>query len=95
MQDLVIDLVVIIFVDLGNGFWEVDIKKYIKMEKILGGQLEDLKVFKGVMFNKDVVFLGKMWRRIVNFCIIFLDFLLEYKKGENQMNVEFMKEEDW
>jgi chaperonin GroEL (HSP60 family) len=35
---------------------EVDIKKYIKVEKVPGGQLEDSRVLKGVMFNKDVVY---------------------------------------
>jgi T-complex protein 1 subunit gamma len=74
---------------------EVDIKKYIKVEKIPGGQLEDSKVLKGVMFNKDVVAPGKMKRKIVNPRIILLDCPVEYKKGENQTNAELMKEEDW
>jgi T-complex protein 1 subunit gamma len=95
MQDLAIDSDSIISVDLGNGLREVDIKKYIKTEKIPGGQLEDSRVLKGVMFNKDVVSPGKMRRRILNPRIILLDSPLEYKKGENQTNAEIMKEEDW
>lgn len=82
-------------VDLGQGLREVDIKKYIKVEKVPGGQLEDSKVLKGVMFNKDVVAPGKMRRKIVNPRIILLDCPLEYKKGENQTNAELVKEEDW
>ncbi|KAF8408271.1 hypothetical protein HHK36_007420 [Tetracentron sinense] len=79
----------------GDLIAEVDIKKYIKVKKVPGGQLEDSKVLKGVMFNKDVVAPGKMRRKIVNPRIIFLDSPLEYKKGENQTNAELVKEEDW
>lgn len=82
-------------VDLGQGLREVDIKKYIKVEKVPGGQLEDSKVLKGVMFNKDVVAPGKMRRKIVNPRILLLDCPLEYKKGENQTNAELVREEDW
>ena len=95
MQDLAIDSVATISVDLGNGLREVDIKKYIKTEKIPGGQLEDSVVLKGVMFNKDVVSPGKMRRKFLNPRIILLDCPLEYKKGENQTNAEIVKEEDW
>ncbi|KAG0591232.1 hypothetical protein KC19_1G160300 [Ceratodon purpureus] len=95
IADLAIDSVATISVDLGNGIREVDIKKYIKTEKIPGGALEDSKVLKGVMFSKDVVSPGKMRRKIVNPRIILLDCPLEYKKGENQTNAEIMEEEDW
>lgn len=95
IQDLAIDSVATISIDLGNGLREVDIKKYIKVEKIPGGQLEESKVLKGVMFNKDVVSPGKMRRRIENPRIILLDSPLEYKKGENMTNAELMREEDW
>ncbi|KAK8943493.1 hypothetical protein KSP40_PGU017639 [Platanthera guangdongensis] len=95
IADLAIDATTTVGVDLGQGMREVDIKKYIKVEKVPGGQLEDSKVLKGVMFNKDVVAPGKMKRRIVNPRIILLDCPLEYKKGENQTNAELVKEEDW
>ncbi|KAJ8756217.1 hypothetical protein K2173_024764 [Erythroxylum novogranatense] len=95
VQDLAIDATTTVVVDLGQGLREVDIKNYIKVEKVPGGQLEDSKVLKGVMFNKDVVAPGKMKRKIVNPRIILLDCPLEYKKGENQTNVELVKEEDW
>ncbi|GFZ17478.1 TCP-1/cpn60 chaperonin family protein [Actinidia rufa] len=95
IADLAIDATTTVGVDLGQGLREVDIKKYIKVEKVPGGQLEDSKVLKGVMFNKDVVAPGKMRRKIVNPRIILLDSPLEYKKGENQTNAELVKEEDW
>lgn len=94
-QDLAIDATTTVGVDLGQGLREVDIKKYIKVEKVPGGQLEDSKVLKGVMINKDVIAPGKMRRKIVNPRIILLDCPLEYKKGENQTNAELVKEEDW
>jgi chaperonin GroEL (HSP60 family) len=47
------------------------------------------------MFNKDVVLPGRMRRKIANPRILLLDCPLEYKKGENQTNVEITKEEDW
>ncbi|KAF8026378.1 hypothetical protein BT93_F2999 [Corymbia citriodora subsp. variegata] len=95
IADLAIDATTTVGVDLGQGLREVDIKKYIKVEKVPGGQLEDSKVLKGVMFSKDVVAPGKMKRKIVNPRIILLDCPLEYKKGENQTNAELVKEEDW
>ncbi|XP_056172573.1 T-complex protein 1 subunit gamma [Syzygium oleosum] len=95
LADLAIDATTTVGVDLGQGLREVDIKKYIKVEKVPGGQLEDSRVLKGVMFNKDVVAPGKMRRKIVNPRVILLDCPLEYKKGENQTNAELVKEEDW
>ncbi|CAI0431716.1 unnamed protein product [Linum tenue] len=95
IADLAIDATTTVGVDLGQGLREVDIKKYIKVEKVPGSQLEESRVLKGVMFNKDVVAPGKMRRKIVNPRIILLDCPLEYKKGENQTNAELVKEEDW
>ncbi|OIW03547.1 hypothetical protein TanjilG_30967 [Lupinus angustifolius] len=95
IADLAIDATSTVGVDIGQGLRDVDIKNYIKVEKVPGGQLEDSRVLKGVMFNKDVVAPGKMRRKIVNPRIILLDSPLEYKKGENQTNAELLKEEDW
>ncbi|KAK9673229.1 hypothetical protein RND81_12G154700 [Saponaria officinalis] len=95
IADLAIDATAIVGVDIGQGLREVDIKKYIKVEKVPGGQLEDSQVLRGVMINKDVVAPGKMKRKIVNPRIILLDCPLEYKKGENQTNAEIVREEDW
>jgi hypothetical protein len=95
VQDLALDAVQTVRQDLGNGQVEVDVKNYAKVEKIPGGTIEESKVLKGVMFNKDVVSPGRMRRKIVNPRIILLDCPLEYKKGESQTNVELSKEEDW
>ncbi|KAL6501702.1 T-complex protein 1 subunit gamma [Orobanche gracilis] len=95
IADLAIDATTTAGVDLGQGLREVDIKKYIKIEKVPGGQLEDSKALRGVMFNKDVVAPGKMRRKILNPRIVLLDCPLEYKKGENQTNAELLREEDW
>ena len=46
--------------------------------------MEDSKVLKGVMINKDVVALRKMKRKIANPRIILLDCPLEYKQWEDQ-----------
>uniref|UniRef100_A0A7S2SP58 T-complex protein 1 subunit gamma n=1 Tax=Rhizochromulina marina TaxID=1034831 RepID=A0A7S2SP58_9STRA len=80
--------------DGGSGQKEVDIKRYVKTEKLPGGELSDCQVLDGVMFNKDVTH-AKMRRRIENPRILLLDCPLEYKKGESQTNVEITKEEDW
>lgn len=95
MAELALEAVQIVATDLGNGLKEIDIKNYAKIEKIPGGAIEDCKVLKGVMFNKDVVVPGRMRRKIHNPRILLLDCPLEYKKGENMTNVEITKEEDW
>lgn len=73
---------------------EVDLKRYAKVEKIPGGEMDDCEVLRGVMFNKDVVH-SSMRRRIENPRILLLDTPLEYKKGESQTNMEITQEEDW
>ena len=80
--------------DAGGGKREVDIKRYARVEKIPGGEIEDSEVIDGVMINKDITH-PKMRRRIENPRIILLDCPLEYKKGESQTNIEISKEEDW
>jgi len=79
---------------LPNGKKEIDIKRYARVEKVPGGELEDSVVLDGVMLNKDVTH-PKMRRYIKNPRIILLDCPLEYKKGESQTNVEVFKEEEW
>ncbi|KAK9862284.1 hypothetical protein WJX84_000700 [Apatococcus fuscideae] len=95
MAELSLDAVKTVMVDLGNGQREINIKNYVKIEKLPGGALEDSKVLQGVMLQKDVVAPGRMKRRIQNPRILLMDCPIEYKKGENQTNVELMKEEDW
>ena len=77
-----------------DGMKTVDIKRYARVEKIPGGEIEQSKVLRGVMVNKDITH-PNMRRRIQNPRIILLDCPLEYKKGESQTNMEFSKEADW
>ncbi|CAG9860164.1 unnamed protein product [Phyllotreta striolata] len=77
-----------------NGRTEVDIKRYAKVEKIPGGSVEESRILRGVMLNKDVTH-PKMKRHIKNPRIILLDCALEYKKGESQTNVEISTETDF
>ena len=77
-----------------NGQREVDVKRYARIEKIPGGEIEDSIVLDGVLLNKDVTH-PKMRRRIENPRIVLLDCPLEYKKGESQTSIEITKEEDW
>lgn len=80
--------------DAGGGKKEVDIKRYAKVEKVPGGEIEESRVLDGVMLNKDITH-PKMRRRIENPRVVLLDCPLEYKKGESQTNIEISKEEDW
>jgi T-complex protein 1 subunit gamma len=77
-----------------DGMKTVDIKRYARVEKVPGGEIEQSKVLRGVMVNKDITH-PNMRRRIQNPRIILLDCPLEYKKGESQTNMEFSKEADW
>ncbi|PWN30823.1 putative CCT3-chaperonin of the TCP1 ring complex [Jaminaea rosea] len=76
------------------GARTVDLKRYARVEKVPGGEIESSTVLDGVMLNKDVTH-PKMRRRIENPRILLLDCPLEYKKGESQTNIEITKEEDW
>lgn len=80
--------------EIGPGKMEVDVKRYARIEKIPGGEIEDSRVLDGVLLNKDITH-PKMRRRIENPRIVLLDCTLEYKKGESQTNIEISKEEDW
>jgi T-complex protein 1 subunit gamma len=95
IPNLALDAVMCVARKNADGTNDIDIKKYAKVEKIAGGSIDDCKVLRGVMMNKDVVAPGRMKRRIENPRIMLLDCPLEYKKGENQTNVEITKEEDW
>lgn len=77
-----------------GDYTEVDVKRFIRIEKIPGGDLSECGVLDGIMFNKDVTH-SKMRRRIENPRILLLDCPLEYKKGESQTNVEIMNEDDF
>lgn len=77
-----------------NGLKTVDIKRYARVEKVPGGEIEQSCVLSGVMVNKDITH-PNMRRRILNPRIILLDCPLEYKKGESQTNMEFSRAGDW
>jgi len=93
MVEMAIDATKTVLIKKG-GKYEIDLKRYAKVEKIPGGDLEDCKVLQGVMFNKDITH-SKMKRTIKNPRILLLDCPLEYKKAESTMNVEITQEEDW
>ncbi|KAI1269511.1 T-complex protein 1 [Xylariaceae sp. FL1019] len=94
MCELALSAVRTVSWEIGNGKQEVDIKRYARVEKVPGGEIEDSRVLDGVMLNKDITH-PKMRRRIENPRIVLLDCPLEYKKGESQTNIEISKEEDW
>jgi T-complex protein 1 subunit gamma len=77
-----------------GGMKTVDIKRYARVEKVPGGEIEQSRVLNGVMLNKDITH-PNMRRRIKYPRIVLLDCPLEYKKGESQTNMEFSKESDW
>lgn len=77
-----------------NGRTEIDIKRYARIEKVPGGNIEDCQVLDGLMFNKDVVH-PRMSRYIENPRIILLDAGIEYKKGESQTDVELSRVTDF
>lgn len=93
MVDMAINAVKKVTVKRGD-YTEVDVKRFVRIEKIPGGELGDCTVLEGVMFNKDVTH-SKMRRRIENPRILLLDCPLEYKKGESQTNVEIVNEKDF
>lgn len=93
MCKLALDSVKTILINDGDHK-EIDIKRYIRIEKIPGGEIDQSEVLNGILINKDVTH-PKMKRLIKNPKIILLDCPLEYKKGESQTNIEITKEEDW
>ncbi len=92
--DLALDAVTRVATDDGSGHVDIDLKKYAKVEKIPGGELEECRVLDGIMVEKDVTH-PRMRRRIENPRIITIDCPLEYKKAESAMNLEITKEEDF
>lgn len=94
MCSLALKAVRVVTKEIGGGRKEIDIKRYARVEKIPGGDIEDSTVLDGIMLNKDITH-PKMRRRIENPRIVLLDCTLEYKKGESQTNIEISKEDDW
>lgn len=77
-----------------GDYREIDTKRYVRIEKIPGGEVTDSAVLDGILLNKDVTH-PKMKRHIDSPRVVLLDCPLEYKKGESQTNIEITKEEDW
>jgi T-complex protein 1 subunit gamma len=73
---------------------EIDIRRYIKTEKIPGGKWEESRVIKGVILNKDVLH-SSMKRKIENPKILLLDCNLEYTKGESQITSEISEADEF
>jgi len=94
ISDLALKAVQTVCIEKPDGSKEIDVKRYAKVEKIPGGDLEECHVLDGLMFNKDITH-PRMRREIKNPRIVLLDCPLEYKKGESQTNVEVTKEQDW
>lgn len=90
---IALDAVKTVYIE-DNGRKEIDIKRYVRVEKIPGGEIGESRLIPGVILNKDVTH-PKMRRRIENPRILLLDCPLEYKKAESQMNIEVTKEEHW
>ena len=97
MCELALKAVEIVRIELGDHSdfkYDIDTKRFVRIEKIPGGEVQDSYVLSGVLLNKDVVH-PKMARLKRNPRIVLLDCPLEYKKGESQTNIEITKEDDW
>ena len=70
--EIALKAVTCVTVDEGNVKPEVDIKRYAKVEKVPGGELEDSRVLNGIMVNKDVTH-SKMRRKIEKPRILLMD----------------------
>jgi T-complex protein 1 subunit gamma len=73
---------------------EVDIKRYVRIEKIPGGDVAESQVLDGVAINKDILH-PQMRRRIEKPRVLLLDCPLEYRKGESMTNLEVVRDGDW
>jgi len=94
LRDLAIQAVRTVAHTNEDGEMDVDIKRYARIEKIVGGDMEDSQVLSGCMINKDILH-HKMPRVIEKPRVLLLDCPLEYKKGESNTNVEITNEEDF
>jgi len=93
MCGLALDAVTTVFNEV-DGRKEIDIKRFVRIEKIPGGDITDCHVIRGVMLNKDITH-PQMRRRIENPRVILLDCPLEYKKLESMAGYEFTKDDQF
>jgi T-complex protein 1 subunit gamma len=75
-------------------FETLQIKEFIKIEKITGGQIENSRVLSGILIAKDVSH-PKMRRFILNPKILLLDCHVDFKKGESKLSLEITDESKW
>jgi len=94
LRSLAIEAVKCVKEEKDDGGFDIDVKRYARIEKIAGGDIDESYVLKGCMINKDVLH-HKMDRKRVKPRVLLMDCPLEYKKGESQTNVEITKEEDF
>lgn len=94
ISELAVKAALTVYEELPGGKKILDLKRYAKVEKIAGGDLDECAVLSGVMFNKDITH-PKMRRKIKNPRVVLLDYPLEYKKGESQTNIEITNDQDW
>lgn len=94
MTSIALDAVRTVSLKREDGSREIDIKRFVRVEKIPGGEITDSRVVKGVILNKDITH-SSMRRKIENPRVILMDTGIEYKKGENQTMVEALKEGDF
>jgi T-complex protein 1 subunit gamma len=94
MTGIALDAVTTVSVHRADGSREIDIKRFVRVEKIPGGEITESRVIRGVVLNKDITH-PSMKRRLENPRVILLDTGIEYKKGENQTMVEALKEGDF
>lgn len=73
---------------------EIDIKRFVRVEKIPGDDVLKSQAVAGVVLNKDITH-PKMRRQISNPKVMLLDCPLEYKKGESQTNIEITDQREW
>jgi len=92
--NLALNAVRIVTVQTAGQQPEVDTKRFVRIEKIPGGEIEESRLIRGVVLNKDVVH-PAMRRHIERPRILLLDCSLEYKKGESETNIEITREGDW
>ncbi|KAI5187234.1 T-complex protein 1 subunit gamma [Nematocida homosporus] len=70
----------------------VDTKHAIRVEKVLGGRVEESYVLPGVLLQKEAVDV-RMPKHLVQPRVVLVDFPLEYRKGENQAAIEMHQKE--
>ena len=72
------------------GVCTVDIKRCVYVEKLPGGEINDIRVLSGVMLNKDIAH-PQLHRLIHKPRIVLLDCPLSITKGESRQMSRYRK----